>query len=147
MLPTNVIPELIDQLDPYTISFSIGVLLHLTLFRHGEWDLYTTKLVVSMAATQALLMYLLMHHQNDGPVSLLHALTTASKYVLMLVTGVFISILVYRMAFHRLNTFPGPFTARLSNLFGTSLWLKKYQVYNEIQKLHSQYGDYVRVGS
>ncbi|KAH6879524.1 benzoate 4-monooxygenase cytochrome P450 [Thelonectria olida] len=128
------------------VCFPIGIILHLSLFRHGEWDLYTTKLVVALAATQALLTYYLMHYQNDGPVLPLQALTAASKFVFTLMTGVFSSILVYRMAFHRLNTFPGPFVARLSNLFGTSLWLKNYQVYNEIQKLHNKYGDYVRVG-
>ncbi|KAJ5308716.1 Cytochrome P450 [Penicillium antarcticum] len=55
-------------------------------------------------------------------------------------------MLVYRAFLHRLSRFPGPFFARLSNFYVTVLSGKKLQLCDEIQKLHHQYGDYVRVG-
>ncbi|KAJ5758202.1 Cytochrome P450 [Penicillium nucicola] len=55
-------------------------------------------------------------------------------------------MLVYRAFLHRLSRFPGPFLARLSNFYVTALSGKKLQLCDEIQKLHQQYGDYVRIG-
>lgn len=63
-----------------------------------------------------------------------------------MVLGLFASITVYRASFHRLNRFPGPFAARLSNLYITRLSAKNLQLYREIQRLHHTYGDVVRVG-
>ncbi|KAJ5510414.1 Cytochrome P450 [Penicillium expansum] len=54
-------------------------------------------------------------------------------------------MLVYRGFFHRLGKFPGPFLARLSNLYLTML-SSKLHLYEEIGKLHEIYGDYVRTG-
>ncbi|CAG8020572.1 unnamed protein product [Penicillium salamii] len=55
-------------------------------------------------------------------------------------------MLVYRTFFHRLVKFPGPFLARMSNLFVTVLARKRLQLHEEIHSLHSRYGDYVRIG-
>jgi hypothetical protein len=55
-------------------------------------------------------------------------------------------VLVYRGLFHRLNRFPGPFFARFSNFYVTSLSAKKLHLYEEVQRLHEQHGDYVRLG-
>ncbi|KAF7558005.1 hypothetical protein G7Z17_g333 [Cylindrodendrum hubeiense] len=59
--------------------------------------------------------------------------------------GIYSSIIVYRGAFHRLNRFPGPFAARISNLYVTLLSIKKFQLYEEVQQLHEKYGDIVRI--
>ncbi|KND90425.1 Tryprostatin B 6-hydroxylase [Tolypocladium ophioglossoides CBS 100239] len=74
------------------------------------------------------------------------ALKIASSLLSVCVGGIFSSVLVYRAAFHRLNRFPGPFLARLSNLYVTLLSVKKFHLYEEIQALHHEYGDIVRVG-
>jgi hypothetical protein len=58
-----------------------------------------------------------------------------------------ISILTYRAFFHRLSRFPGPFRARLSNLYATKLANKDEHMYLEVQELHRRYGDIVRIGS
>ncbi|KAJ0418348.1 cytochrome P450 [Aspergillus carlsbadensis] len=55
-------------------------------------------------------------------------------------------MLCYRAFWHRLSSFPGPFVARLSNLYVTALSAKNLHLYEEVQRLHQQYGDYVRLG-
>jgi hypothetical protein len=74
------------------------------------------------------------------------AFTIALKHCSTLAAGTICSILTYRAAFHRLNVFPGPFKARLSNLYVTALGLKKRHLYKEVQELHRKYGDVVRIG-
>lgn len=60
--------------------------------------------------------------------------------------GLVSSMLVYRAWFHRLRAFPGPFAARLSNWYFTSLIFKQLQQFKEVDELHAEYGDFVRVG-
>jgi len=55
------------------------------------------------------------------------------------------SMLIYRVFFHRLNRFPGPFLARLSNFSATGLSSKDLHLYEEVQKLHKKYGDVVQL--
>lgn len=55
------------------------------------------------------------------------------------------SILVYRVWFHRLHRFPGPFGAKLSKLF--HLWsIRRLAQYQWLHALHKTYGPVVRVG-
>jgi len=56
------------------------------------------------------------------------------------------SIATYRLFFHRLHSFPGPFGAKLSRFHATRLTAKNVQYYKELAKMHSQYGDFVRTG-
>lgn len=59
--------------------------------------------------------------------------------------GLFLSMIVYRVFFHRLRHFPGPVMAKVSKLYG--LWMSRgAQYYLEVEKLHDKYGDIVRVG-
>ncbi|OMP88547.1 Cytochrome P450 67 [Diplodia seriata] len=56
-----------------------------------------------------------------------------------------VSTLVYRVFFHRLRKFPGPFAAKLSKFY--SLYLSRNLQYHfEAEKLHKKYGDVVRTG-
>lgn len=59
--------------------------------------------------------------------------------------GLWGSMTVYRVLFHRLRTFPGPFGARVSKLWHVAQ-LGKYDNYKRLDKWHHQYGDYVRIG-
>ncbi|KAF8851331.1 averantin oxidoreductase [Acephala macrosclerotiorum] len=127
-------------------AFFIGVALHLFVFRTGEWDLATTKIIVSSATIQAASVLGLVYF---GPLEYnppFFAVKTVSTLSGCLLTGLTISILVYRGLFHRLGRFPGPYLARFSNLYATSLSAKRLHLYEEVQSLHQQYGDYVRLG-
>jgi cytochrome P450 family 628 len=135
-----------DSAVHYAVPFVAGVLAHVCLFRIGEWDLRTTQLLVTFIAAQgALGVYVWKAGQDDG-LSLYEAWKAAAGVSFIFLSGLYSSILIYRAAFHRLNRFPGPFAARLSNFYVTRLSIKKFQLFEEIQKLHEQYGDIVRVG-
>ncbi|KAJ5166267.1 uncharacterized protein N7482_005048, partial [Penicillium canariense] len=69
-----------------------------------------------------------------------------TSLILYHILGIYTSILFYRVFWHRLNCFPGPFLAKLSNFYVTWLSAKKLQLFEEAEKLHRQYGDYVRIG-
>lgn len=129
-------------------AFAIGISLHVFMFRRGEWDLYTTRILRLFGLLFGGLAFLLTtskvvvgqsYHLWDHILSSLYITSTV-------VAGTFSSILVYRVGFHRLNRFPGPFAARLSNFYITRLSTKNSQLFKEIQELHRIYGDVVRVG-
>lgn len=126
--------------------FSLGVFSHIALFNRGEWDVAAAKLCVFVLSSQAFGTAGLLRYYPDeyGTTSI------AAKGVAAIISswtlGIFTSILVYRAFFHRLNNFPGPYLARLSNLYPTALTAKRLHLYEEVQSLHKQYGDIVRLG-
>lgn len=60
--------------------------------------------------------------------------------------GLFGSIAIYRLYFHRLHRFPGPWGAKLSRLWALRVAVKNVRFGFEVEKLHKQYGDFVRIG-
>ncbi|KNG46187.1 cytochrome p450 [Stemphylium lycopersici] len=60
--------------------------------------------------------------------------------------GVYASLLTYRLFLHPLNRFPGPFAARISDLW-LSLQLGGHDMHRLSEQLTTAYGDFVRVGS
>jgi hypothetical protein len=122
-----------------------GISFHALLYRHGEWDTKAPAVVINYAIVSAILVsveYLGILEKIDFPVTPNWSLRLIAYHVL----GVYSSILIYRGALHRLNDFPGPFLARLSNFYITFLSAKNFRLYEETQKLHQKYGDYVRIG-
>lgn len=57
-----------------------------------------------------------------------------------------VSILTYRLCFHRCCEFPGPVGAGLTRFYATMLSLKKVQYFKELEQMHATYGDFVRTG-
>ncbi|KAI8650453.1 hypothetical protein NCS57_01379100 [Fusarium keratoplasticum] len=138
--------DFLGDFKSYFVVFLIGVILHVVFFCRGEWDIYTNKIVVAWLGTLAASTFLIAQsaeHENDTH---WEAFTIALKHCSTLTAGSVCSILIYRAAFHRLNVFPGPYKARLSNLYVTALGLKKRHLYKEVQELHREYGDVVRIG-
>lgn len=81
-------------------------------------------------------------------VSFLVAIAKSSLACLSFLTGAGLATVIYRSFFHRLGRFPGPWGAKVSRLY--SMWISKrsglkYQV--ELEKLHAEFGDFVRTGS
>lgn len=132
-----------QHLSPPTGAFLLGIILHTTLLRHGEWDIYTTKLLLTSILIYALLYYGVSRFLGETP---WQAFKVTSFIWSMGVAGIYSSMLVYRGVLHRLGKFPGPFVARLSNLYMTKLSIKKFHLFEEVQTLHQKYGDIVRIG-
>lgn len=127
-------------------AFSLGVLSHVALFNHGEWDVAAMRLCVFVLSSQALGTAGLLHYFPEDYDTTSVAAKAVAGVISFWVLGIFTSILVYRAFFHRLNIFPGPYPARLTNLYPTALSAKRLHLYEEVQELHKQYGDFVRLG-
>lgn len=137
-------PEKLDTRGAYGSALLIGAAAHQLFFRFGEWDLYAAQLIfafifANVGGTAALV------HENPN-LGTLAAFRLVSTLITTVVAGIFSSMLIYRGFFHRLNRFPGPFLARLSNFYVTSLSISKFRLFEEVQQLHKQYGDIVRIG-
>lgn len=116
-----------------------GVAAHLFVFRLGEWDVKSPSIFVG---------HVLVFASAAAASNRLLATTTLEVAHLAgwYVAGLYLSMLVYRAFFHRLSSYPGPFLARLSNFYITARSMKKMQLFEEVRTLHSQYGDYLRLG-
>ncbi|KAK5988243.1 Cytochrome P450 monooxygenase FCK2 [Cladobotryum mycophilum] len=130
----------------YGVAFAAGIALHLVTFRVGEWDIYSIYLIQGTVLLDGLAALALKNFAPQEVESLWDAFKIVSLLLSACIAGIYTSLLIYRAAFHRLNRFPGPFAARLSNFYITSRAVKKFHLYEEIQDLHRQYGDIVRVG-
>ncbi|KAI8952903.1 putative cytochrome P450 oxidoreductase [Xylaria longipes] len=116
-----------------------GVSAHALVFRLGEWDVASPSIFVFYLATFLVgtaASHILFHT----------TVTEVAKLAGYHVLGLYISMLVYRAFLHRLTRYPGPFLARLTNFYITAKSMKKLHLFEEVQKLHTEYGDYVRLG-
>jgi hypothetical protein len=63
------------------------------------------------------------------------------------IVSLWTNILIYRAFFHPLNSFPGPFGAKLSKFWSIHKVIQsKVKWYKVVDELHKKYGDYVRTG-
>jgi uncharacterized membrane protein len=124
-------------------SAFLGVISHLAYLIRADHLFYHTTLIF--------FCFLLT------PITSLLALTRIAHYpsrealVLVGVTwwsftgAIWLSMGVYRAFFHRLGGYPGPFSARLSQLW--RVWKNmRGEHYKVVDELHKTYGEYVRVG-
>ncbi len=125
---------------PSVLAVASGVSVHLTVFRRGEWDVAAPSVfaVYFMTFAAALSLSCVSWFQISPWI--------VAKVAACHVAGLYASMLVYRGFFHRLSKFPGPVLARLTTFYITARSMKKLHLYAEVQQLHAQYGDYVRLG-
>jgi hypothetical protein len=135
-------------MDPWSLSaFASGATAHLLLYRHGEWDVKSLGIFQSygllLIALSVLERMTVLETLLDTAMPTNWAFRALGYHIL----GLYSSMLFYRAFWHRLSSFPGPFLARLSNFYVTGLSAKKFQLYEEVEKLHQKHGDYVRLGT
>ncbi|CAF3494344.1 unnamed protein product [Fusarium graminearum] len=133
----------LDSAESLAILFFLGVASHVLAFRKGEWDMWTMPFICTWITYQAVTPCAL---NQLRPMAYFDAMILANKWLFSFLFGMTSSILIYRGFFHRLNKFPGPFVARLSNVYASWLAIKEEHMYLEVQKLHQKYGDIVRIG-
>jgi hypothetical protein len=122
-----------------------GAATHIHFYRYGEWDVSAPKLVLCYFALLAATVGLdaIIHQINlEVPLPPHWGFNLVGLHIL----GIYVSMLFYRAFLHRLSAFPGPFFAKLSNFYVTYLSAKNLQLYEETERLHKKYGDYVRLG-
>lgn len=138
-------PQLSEYATP-CVAFLTGVVLHQAVFIHGEWDEETAK-IISVVALSNIVAPIGVTYFFPEQYSILSAVALIASLTALIIAGVFTSVAVYRLFFHRLNRFPGPILARLSNFYPTYLAAKHLRLCDEVEKLHARYGDIVRLGT
>lgn len=135
MYSWNRIAFSMDSFNYALVAACVGVGAHLSVFIHGEWHLCAPRL--------------LLVHIAVG-VALVPCLWPRIELVIYMsfayLTGLFGSITIYRLAFHRLRYFPGPRLAAVSKLWHA--WrCRDYKNHTLMASLHRRYGDFVRIGT
>lgn len=102
------------------------------------WVYLQTFVVVNAASGAALVAY-----QN---LSTSEAVSTVATISGLWLLGVYSSLLTYRLFFHPLRHFPGPWQARISDLW-FSTRLGKADANLQLVDFHRKYGRYLRIGS
>lgn len=126
--------------SPSLPSIVSGVALHLLVLQHREWDQSAPVIVAwyfIFVAVGLVLPSVTQLHVGAGPLF---------QSLICHIFGLFSSIFIYRVFFHRLRKFPGPIIAGITAFYASYLSAKKFHKFKEIEKLHQQYGDYVRLG-
>lgn len=119
-----------------------GVLIHNSMFIHGEWHLYGTLLLELPAVTYfSLILFEAIYHK----IPWLAAWIVSSEMFGMYIRCIFTSISIYRAFFHRLRNVPGPVLASVSKHWHVAHCLDS-KSHILIEKLHLEYGDFVRNG-
>lgn len=134
----------LDSALTRSLAAIAGVSLQALVFRRGQWDLDSPRIIFAFAAVPIFGAGYIAYFVQTLPYWV--AFRAVVSLMAWHLAGLFSSMLLYRAFFHRLNEFPGPFLARLSTFYTTSLSAKRLHLYEEVQKLHIQYGDYVRLG-
>lgn len=128
--------------SPPTWAAVLGLLSHWAYFIHGEHHMqapiYGSLFLVSIP-----LMYLVeLYFSGYRSFQIIKLFTeTISPYLLSL----FLSIIVYRLFFHRLREFPGPLGARVSKLWH-AWYARTSQNHLLLDRLCRDYGTFVRTG-
>lgn len=124
-------------------AVATGVGAHCLFFNRGEHHMYPIKymqLFFLICAGSSIYL------SSVAGLSPLAAASTVSALAFSWLVGVYSSLLVYRLWLHPLARFPGPWQARLSDLW-LSTKLSNLDGYYVINDFHQKYGKYVRVGS
>jgi hypothetical protein len=125
------------------LSAALGVGSHIFYFRSGEHHrqgmLYFLLIVAAAPALTALIAL-------SAGVLWLAAVKVALKLELVFLLSLSLSSTLYRLSpFHRLASFPGPLAWRWTKL-AQSFANRHLKGFEELDKLHRKYGDYVRIG-
>ncbi|PIG82069.1 cytochrome P450 [Aspergillus arachidicola] len=122
----------------------LGVLLHITIFRTSfcvENHIYN---LLGLYAT--VVLFLFYTYFTITVLSPVQVLGRVALLTTLFNTSLISSISIYRLFFHRLHPFPGPFACKLTRFYSAFLAAKNIQYNVELKRLHKQYGDFVRTG-
>ncbi|GKT57817.1 cytochrome P450 [Colletotrichum tofieldiae] len=128
----------------YGLGLLCGFAVHRGIFIHGEWHVQAPQILLGHLWLFSCFAGLSRCYSGTAIGELSHALLILSAGYL---PGLFTSIALYRVIFHQLSTagFKGPWYARITKLW--HIWAcrgcKNHLV---LEKLHEQYGDFVRTG-
>ncbi|KAH8812322.1 cytochrome P450 [Xylogone sp. PMI_703] len=132
-----------DGLTPrqiYFASVSVGILSHLLYFIRGHRVMQTTRILTFHLVSSCVILI-----QCVSVWGAFHGTVLATSICSSYLLGLFSSMSVYRIFFHRLSRFPGPFAAKVTKFYGPYI-ARNMDMHIEHMKLLNQYGEIVRIG-
>lgn len=128
----------------YSAAGIAGILAHLLYFKKGEHHRYGTRYLKLTFA--GVLITSTTHHFTTS--SSWSSSTAASLSVLAcFLSGIYGSLILYRLLFHPLNRFPGPLSARFADLPFSIRLARRHDLHKQTLDLYHAYGPFVRLGS
>ncbi|PVH95575.1 cytochrome P450 [Periconia macrospinosa] len=123
-------------------SIALGFLVHHGFFIRGEWHLAAPRVILAhLVIIPAFFSWQLYRDEDYKLGKLVSVAIAASTYVF----GLFLSIVIYRLYFHRLKKFPGPRLAGVSKLW--HVWqCRSSRGHHVLEQLYKEYGPFVRTG-
>lgn len=129
-------------LQQASMAAASGVASHLCFYIHGEHHMKAPILFKFYTVLFFILLYGEVVVKDQGTFrGTTETLSISAAHTLSLLT----SIAIYRIFFHRLRKFPGPFMAGVTKLWHTANVLDS-QNHTLLDGLYEQYGDFVRTG-
>ncbi|RMZ91937.1 hypothetical protein DV736_g808, partial [Chaetothyriales sp. CBS 134916] len=125
------------------ISAILGHLSYVTYFIRGEKVTQSLRIFVAFVASPVVVTVVLSY-AFGYPV--FRAASTAATVWAGFVFGLFLNLSIYRIWFHPLKSYPGPFLSKITMWHHVLSTISKTDNYQRLHKLHEEYGDYVRVG-
>lgn len=129
---------------PFSTAFTLGIFVHSLLLKNVELELYLPHF---FAASTCAITGLYYAHLLLRGLSVTGTVLRTTAEGASFAIGLFTSMVIYRLFFHRIRNFPGPFWARVSRFYALYLSAKNVQYHVELNKLRKQYGDFFRTGN
>lgn len=124
------------------VDIIAGFASHVLYFVHGEHHMNAPVLFYSYTALAGAAFFLEL--QTDDQ-TYRGAVQNTTLHICAYTLTLFTSIIIYRVYFHRLHSFPGPFLARVSKLW--HVYQARHSLNHQlILRLHKEYGPFVRIG-
>lgn len=123
-------------------AFILGATTHVLVLRNMEVEMILFQFILSLAFSLIGSFSAIQFYAESPTNTILSFLAAASSFT----CGLFVSMMIYRLWFHRIRRFPGPSLAKISRFYGLYLASKATKYHHELSDMHKQYGDFIRVG-
>jgi hypothetical protein len=129
--------------DVAAIAATSGVAVHIAVLRPFEVEYFMYRLLGSLS----LVCFLLSTAYYTAGFTILEVVMQVSVIAMSFNAGLFTSMITYRIFFHRLGHFPGPFGAKVTRFWSAWITAREVKYHKEVAQMHQKYGDFVRTGT